>query len=58
MTAVMTDKSIMTKMSLAILEETGWYKIDYSEAYLYEWGKGRGCGFFDAKCNTTYPEFC
>ena len=48
MTAVLTDKTIMTKMSLSILDDSGWYKVDYSEAYLYEWGKGRGCGFFSS----------
>ena len=58
MTSQSTGNFVLSRLSLAFLEDTGWYKVDYSTANSFEWGKDQGCGFLDAKCNTVYPEFC
>eukprot|EP00340_Litonotus_pictus_P002591 CAMPEP_0170522668 /NCGR_PEP_ID=MMETSP0209-20121228/8095_1 /TAXON_ID=665100 ORGANISM="Litonotus pictus, Strain P1" /NCGR_SAMPLE_ID=MMETSP0209 /ASSEMBLY_ACC=CAM_ASM_000301 /LENGTH=608 /DNA_ID=CAMNT_0010810301 /DNA_START=317 /DNA_END=2140 /DNA_ORIENTATION=- len=36
-----------SEITLAIFEDSGWYKVDYSKANLFTWGKNKGCGFFD-----------
>jgi len=36
---------LITNISLALFEDTGWYKPDYSLAVDMWWGKGRGCDF-------------
>ncbi|XP_014667831.1 PREDICTED: uncharacterized protein LOC106809304 [Priapulus caudatus] len=32
-------------MTLAAFEDSGWYKVNYSIADSYRWGKGQGCRF-------------
>ena len=34
-----------TALTLAALEDSGWYKANYSMAEPFEWGRGRGCDF-------------
>ena len=33
--------TFLDPITLAFFEDTGWYKVDYSKADLYKWGKGR-----------------
>jgi hypothetical protein len=51
-----------SRVSFAVLEDTGWYKIDYSYADPFYWGKDEGCDFFDDKCidneKASFPVFC
>jgi hypothetical protein len=47
---------VITKLTLGLLEDSGWYKIDLSFAEESSWGKNRGCNFM--KCSDTFPEFC
>jgi leishmanolysin len=45
--------------TLALLEDSGWYKPDYGLADDMYWGKGDGCAFLTAKCvGTNFDEFC
>ena len=39
-----------TSLSFAVLEDTGWYKVDYSLAEEVEWGKDAGCDFYLLAC--------
>jgi hypothetical protein len=50
-----------SELSLALLEGSGWYVIDYTYAEPYFYGQGEGCDFIFGTCNTTsnpFDEFC
>ena len=50
------DAEVVSPMTLALCEDTKWYKANwsYSENYLY--GKGAGCNFFGKSCKS--PAIC
>ena len=65
MTSQTTKHSLITKMTLALFEDSGWYKPNYELAEDMWWGKNRGCDFVHhSKCpmgepQSTYTgEFC
>lgn len=39
------ELTFVDPVSLAVLEDSGWYKVNYSNADLYPWGHGKGCDF-------------
>lgn len=48
-----------SKISLALMEDSGWYKVDYQKADLFEFGRGTGCGIFKMKCDLeNFRELC
>ena len=49
----------ITKMSLAVAQDSGWYEVDLSLGENYYWGKDEGCDIFAKTCShTTVSEFC
>ena len=49
----------ITKMSLAVAKDSGWYEVDLSLGENYYWGKDEGCDIFAKTCShTTVSEFC
>jgi hypothetical protein len=48
---------IITNFTLKLLDDTGWYKIDYSHAEKTLWGKNKGCQFFKSNCD-EFAEYC
>jgi len=36
---------------MALLEDTGWYKLNYSKAGTYTFAKNKGCSFLSNTCN-------
>ena len=40
----------VTKMTLAVVKDSGWYQVDMTAGELYSWGKDAGCGIFDFGC--------
>jgi len=58
----MTSGSILgrriSEMSLALLEGSGWYKVNYDYAEPYFFGKGQGCSFVTGTSCTNFDEFC
>eukprot|EP00566_Odontella_aurita_P024760 CAMPEP_0113584424 /NCGR_PEP_ID=MMETSP0015_2-20120614/33102_1 /TAXON_ID=2838 /ORGANISM="Odontella" /LENGTH=97 /DNA_ID=CAMNT_0000489485 /DNA_START=3 /DNA_END=292 /DNA_ORIENTATION=+ /assembly_acc=CAM_ASM_000160 len=40
----------LSPLTLAILEDTGWYKPDYTKAALGPFGHGAGCDFVFGDC--------
>ena len=64
MTASSIKDSRLSEFTLAALEGTGWYQVDYSYAEPMTYGKGRGCDFLDTPCmnkatkTPNFPEFC
>lgn len=56
-------ENLISDITLALFEDSGWYKVDYEMANLFLWGKGTGCDFFKNKCVekevSNFPnEFC
>jgi len=64
MTASDMKDARFSEFTLALLEGTGWYQVDYSMAEPMTYGKNQGCEFLDTKCinpNTmkaSFKEFC
>ena len=50
MTGVFDFNPVFSRLTLAVLEDSGWYSVDYSAAEPLLWGRGRGCGFIDQGC--------
>lgn len=58
MTSEKAGHSVLSGLSLAFLEDSGWYKVNYKVEEPLEYGKGNGCEFASHNCNTNYKEFC
>ena len=52
MTGVFSFGPVFSRLSLAVMEDSGWYTVDYSSTADTQllWGKDRGCGFVDEGC--------
>ncbi|MCJ8732773.1 hypothetical protein PDJAM_G00214890 [Pangasius djambal] len=50
MTGSHTQNRVFSRITLAIMEDTGWYRANYSMAENLEWGKGLGCDFVMKSC--------
>jgi hypothetical protein len=44
------DDWVFSDITFALLEDSGWYSIDYSQTDSITWGKNAGCSFFTNKC--------
>lgn len=42
--------NVISDITLALFEDSGFYKIDYYAAELFRFGKNKGCEFFNKKC--------
>jgi leishmanolysin len=42
----------ISKLTLALLEDSGWYKPEYSKADVLTWGLGAGCSMSSGDCNS------
>ncbi|XP_027357118.1 leishmanolysin-like isoform X1 [Abrus precatorius] len=51
MTGSVDTRSVVSKMTLALLEDSGWYKANYSMADNLEWGRNQGTEFVTSPCN-------
>lgn len=66
MTASYTPEMRVTEFSLALLEGSGWYQVDYSLAQSLTWGKNKGCEFLNEPCiivamgtgKSSFEEYC
>lgn len=43
-------ENYISNFTLALFEDSGWYKVDYSKAEQMLWGKNKGCDFLENKC--------
>ncbi|KAJ6224326.1 hypothetical protein RDWZM_002871 [Blomia tropicalis] len=50
MTGTHTQNPIFSRITLALMEDTGWYRANYSLAQPLEWGKNLGCDFAMKSC--------
>lgn len=51
MSPISTGVEKFTRMFMAFMEDTGWYKSNYCKAEQYSYGKDEGCGFYDEIIN-------
>jgi len=62
MTASSISDSVISEFTLALLEGSGWYVVDYTNIEPFSWGKGKGCNFLKSPCMSgstpSFPEFC
>jgi hypothetical protein len=60
MTAFARTGTRLTNFTLAFLEDSGWYIVNYSKAQNIYWGRNKGCEFFNNFCysNLKFNEFC
>ena len=49
-------ENLISEISLALFEDSGWYKVNWEMANLFLWGKGKGCDFFDREKKCIYAE--
>jgi hypothetical protein len=43
-------KKVLSPLTLALLEDSGWYKVDFSSAGVLSFGLGAGCSFVNDDC--------
>lgn len=51
MTGSVDTRSVVSKMTLALLEDSGWYQANYSMADRLDWGSNQGTEFVTTPCN-------
>ncbi|GER37605.1 metalloendopeptidase / zinc ion binding protein [Striga asiatica] len=51
MTGSVDTRSVVSRMTLALLEDSGWYRANYSMADHLEWGRNQGTEFVTSSCN-------
>lgn len=53
---------VYSDISMALLEDSGWYKVDYRYTMPIVWGYKKGCNFLQNKCvikgKAQFSEFC
>ena len=50
MTATNYDESVISEITLALFEDSGYYKVNYYTGGLFRYGKNQGCEFLDSYC--------
>ncbi|EDX13514.1 GD18672 [Drosophila simulans] len=50
MTGTHTQSPVFSRITLALMEDSGWYRANYSMATPLTWGKGLGCAFAMRSC--------
>lgn len=50
MTGAFTQNSVFSRITLALMEDTGWYVANYDMAEPLRWGKNLGCLFAKNSC--------
>lgn len=43
-------ENLVSKITLALFSDSGWYNTDPDHANIFQWGQGQGCSFFEKKC--------
>lgn len=50
MAGIFTQNSVFSRLTLALMEDTGWYQVNYDMAEPLQWGKNLGCLFAKNSC--------
>jgi len=56
-------ENVISEITLALFEDSGWYKVNYYTGGLFRYGKNKGCSFVQKKCinggQSSFPnDFC
>jgi len=43
-------ENYVSNFTLALFEDSGWYKVDYSKSERLPWGRKKGCSFLNDNC--------
>ncbi|RDD40195.1 Leishmanolysin-like peptidase [Trichoplax sp. H2] len=58
----LADVVSISKFTLALMEDSGWYQVNYTAESKHQllWGKGLGCNFVQGSCKNqaSYPYAC
>jgi len=49
--------TVISTLTLALFQDSGWYTVDYTAAESYAWGNGQGCSFAMDQCNTWHESY-
>ena len=52
MTGTYTQNPVFSRITLALMEDTGWYNVNYRMAEDLDWGRNLGCMFAKRSCRT------
>lgn len=55
MTGTASFVPVISNVTLAALEDSGWYKPDYSQYEWLSWGENKGCKFSTYSCAKSWP---
>lgn len=55
MTGSASVNPVFSGLTLSLLEDSGWYRVNYSVADPLFWGRGQGCNFVAQACSTWDP---
>ena len=62
MASTSAHHAVYSALTLAALEDSGWYRANYSTAEPLLWGRNKGCSFLSEKCvggsSGTLDGFC
>lgn len=50
-------ENLISELTLAMFEDSGWYKVDYNMANMFLWGKNEGCLFSDLAGSCTDKDY-
>lgn len=50
MTGTSSMNPVFSGLTLALLEDSGWYHVNYSASDPLVWGRGQGCSFAQQSC--------
>lgn len=50
MTGTHTQNPVYSRITLALMEDTGWYKANMDMAQQLNWGRNLGCDFAQRSC--------
>jgi hypothetical protein len=50
MTSILYDEMAISDITLALFEDSGWYKVKYYTGGLFRYGKNQGCDFLNSYC--------
>ena len=50
MTGTLYDESVISEITLALFEDSGFYKVNYFTGGLFRYGKNQGCEFLNSYC--------
>jgi leishmanolysin len=58
MTAESSGDGVLSMFTLHLLNDSGWYEVDFEWAELFNFGRGAGCDFVNGNCTSQFPEYC